>query len=196
MKFLLDIIYKIMATLLIPDKLLINLKILSRIEKNGRISRSYSGVISIDSDVFYQSLKRYISHDSIIDEANIKITSLLENRNLRTGVNAEYIRICEILNLLYNELPGVITGLDNLKFTYKSDVYTESQIEIILINVRSISKNLGLKLPILITKIPDGKLPDSFLIFEANNKRSGKLSDTESDDSDSNIPKHMRSAMF
>lgn len=195
-----------MATLLIPDKLLINLKILSRIEKNGRISRSYSGVISIDSDVFYQSLKRYISHDSrhqsvleiksIIDEANIKITSLLENRNLRTGVNAEYIRICEILNLLYNELPGVITGLDNLKFTYKSDVYTESQIEIILINVRSISKNLGLKLPILITKIPDGKLPDSFLIFEANNKRSGKLSDTESDDSDSNIPKHMRSAMF
>jgi hypothetical protein len=48
----------------------------------------------------------------------------------------------------------------------------------------------------LITKIPDGKLPDSFLIFEANNKRSGKLSDTESDDSDSNIPKHMRSAMF
>ena len=180
-----------MATLSIPDKLLVNLKILSKVEKNGRISRSYSGMISIENNAFYQSLKRWVSQDSrhqsmleiksIIEEAETKINSLLENKNLRSGVpiSAEYIRICEILNLLYTELPGVIIGLENLKFTYKSDVYTESQIDIILINVRSIYKNLGTVLPGLISKIPDGKLPDSFLVFET--KKKGQLSDTDSD---------------
>ena len=49
---------------MIPDKLLINLKIISKIQKNGRISRSYDGIISLESDVIYQSIKRFVLNDS------------------------------------------------------------------------------------------------------------------------------------
>ena len=49
---------------MIPDKLLINLKILSKIQKNGRITRSYDGIVSLESETYYQSLKRFLSNDS------------------------------------------------------------------------------------------------------------------------------------
>jgi excinuclease UvrABC helicase subunit UvrB len=49
---------------MIPDKLLINLKIISKIQKNGRIARSYDGIISLENDVFYQSIKRFMTSDS------------------------------------------------------------------------------------------------------------------------------------
>ena len=62
---------------MIPDKLLINLKIISKIQKNGRISRSYDGIISLESDVIYQSIKRFVCNDSrkqAIFEINSVIT--------------------------------------------------------------------------------------------------------------------------
>lgn len=158
----------------IPDKLLVNLKILSKIEKNGRIARSTSGIISLESNAFYQSVKRIVSHDSrsqsvfeiqsIITEAQEKIDSLLESKYLKC-LSPEYIRICEILKLLVNELPGTIKGLENLRFTYKSDVYTESQIDIILINVKSVLKNLNVKLPGLTQLIPETKLSDTLTVI-------------------------------
>lgn len=181
--------------LTIPDKLLINLKILSKLEKNGRIARSYSGIISLESNVFYQSLKRFVSQDSryqsiqeirsIIDDTESKINSLLDSKYLRSVVNTDYIRVCEILNLLLTELPGTITGLENLRFTYKADVYTESQIDIILIKVRSVFKNLDSRLPQFISKIPDGKLPDNLVFDLTPSIQLGTgASDAESEESD------------
>ena len=49
---------------MLPDKLFINLKILGKIQKNGRICRSYDGIISLENDNFYQSVKRTLSSDS------------------------------------------------------------------------------------------------------------------------------------
>ena len=49
---------------MIPDKLFINLKILSKIQKNGRISRSSDGIIALEHETFYQSLKRFVTSDS------------------------------------------------------------------------------------------------------------------------------------
>jgi hypothetical protein len=45
------------------DTLLINLKIISKIPKNGRISRSYDGVISLEHDSVLQSIKRFLTKD-------------------------------------------------------------------------------------------------------------------------------------
>lgn len=152
----------------LPDKLLINLKILGKIEKNGRISRSYDGVITLEDDVFYQSVRRFINHDSrkqsineidsIIESGEMTIKSLLSNKVLydKNWSSLEYTSICEVLSIIRKHLLEAKVGIDNLRFTYKDDINTGTKLEMILLKIKTIMRELDIKLPNLLNDIPDG----------------------------------------
>lgn len=143
---------------MIPDKLLINLKIISKIQKNGRIARSYDGIISLENDVFYQSIKRFMTSDSrrqAIFEINSVITEsvdilhhILNSKYMNKNFfqSDEYIKNCENVNLILNELENARHGIDNLKFTYKNDPNTASQIDILILKINTTIKDVFNKL--------------------------------------------------
>jgi hypothetical protein len=143
---------------MIPDKLLINLKIISKIQKNGRIARSYDCIISLENDVFYQSIKRFMTSDSrrqAIFEINSVITEsvdilhhILNSKYMNKNFfqSDEYIKNCENVNLILNELENARHGIDNLKFTYKNDPNTASQIDILILKINTTIKDVFNKL--------------------------------------------------
>jgi hypothetical protein len=143
---------------MIPDKLLINLKIISKIQKNGRIARSYDGIISLENDVFYQSVKRFVSNDSrrqAIFEINSVITECVEilqhilnskHMNKNFSQSDEYIKACENINLILHEMELARCGVENLKFTYQNDPNIVSQIDIVILKINTTLKDISQKL--------------------------------------------------
>lgn len=143
---------------MIPDKLLINLKIISKIQKNGRISRSYDGIISLESDVFYQSIKRFMLNDSrkqAIFEINSVITESIDmlnhiinskHMNKNYSQTSEYIKNCENINLIITEMEFAKLGIENLKFTYQNDPNTASQLDILILKINTTLRDIGQKL--------------------------------------------------
>ena len=143
---------------MIPDKLLINLKIISKIQKNGRITRSYDGIISLENDVFYQSIKRFISSDSrkqAVFEINSVITECIDSlhnilnskyMNKNFSQSDEYSKNCESISLLLKEMDSARGGIENLKFTYQNDQNITSQIDIIILKINTHLKDVSHKL--------------------------------------------------
>ena len=143
---------------MIPDKLLINLKIISKIQKNGRIARSYDGIISLENDVFYQSVKRFVSNDSrrqAIFEINSVITECVgilhhilnsKHMNKNFSQSDEYIKACENINLILHEMELARCGVENLKFTYQNDPNIVSQIDIVILKINTTVKDISQKL--------------------------------------------------
>lgn len=143
---------------MIPDKLLINLKIISKIQKNGRISRSYDGIISLESDVFYQSIKRFMLSDSrkqAIFEINSVITESIDmlnhiinskHMNKNYSQTSEYVKNCENINLIITEMECAKIGIENLKFTYQNDPNTASQLDILILKINTTLRDIGQKL--------------------------------------------------
>ena len=139
-----------MATL--PDKLLINLKILSKIQKNGKICKSINGIISLEYENFYQCFSRFLHNDSrkqsvyeinsIIIECNNKLKEIYNNKfmNKENSSTEEYIQNCEIILLLANALKYAKEGIENLKFTYTGDYNTVSQLDIIILKINGLLK--------------------------------------------------------
>jgi hypothetical protein len=132
----------------ISNKLLVNLKIISKIEKNGRITRSKNGVINLDYDTITQPVRRYFNGDSrnqtiyeldsIANECITTLTSLLNSKYLteihRGTTNRR--RLYSSINLLITKIKESFTGLENLKFTYIDDLNVSSQIDIIILKLR------------------------------------------------------------
>jgi hypothetical protein len=140
------------------DKLFINLKILGKIQKNGKISRSLDGIISLERESFYQSIKRRLKNDSrkqslfeinsIINET-IKVMENIVNSkwsDIKYCSSNEYYKNCVNLNLILHELKGAKNGIDNLRFTYKSDINIISQLDILIIKIDSSIKDMNHKL--------------------------------------------------
>jgi hypothetical protein len=158
----------------LPDKLLINLKILGKIEKNGRISRSNDGVITLESDIFYQSIRRFINKDSrrqsineidsIIESCEMTTRGLLNDRvlNERKG-SLEYASICEILCIIRDDMLDASIGIENLKFTYKDDINTGTKLDMILLKIKTIKRELNIKIPELIKYI-EGDMTSSIFL--------------------------------
>jgi hypothetical protein len=143
---------------MISDKLLINLKILSKLQKNGRITRSQNGIISLDNNNLLQPLRRFVCNDSrrqsvfeinsIINEAidifEIILNSKYMNKNFHKS--EEYIKGCEELELLLDEFKNAKNGIDNLKFTYQNDHNIASQLDIVLLKINTTIKDINNKL--------------------------------------------------
>ena len=141
----------------LSDKLLINLKIISKIQKNGRISRSNDGIILLETSSFYKSLKRFISSDSrkqSLFEINIVILECIDtihnlinskymhyqrynNREEQMKYNPEFIKSIDNVKLILKELKSAEVGVQNLKFTYRNDQNTVSQLDIILLKINT-----------------------------------------------------------
>ena len=143
---------------MIPDKLLINLKIISKIQKNGRITRSYDGIISLENETFYQSIKRFFSNDSrkqatfeinsVINEAINMLQHILNSKYMNKNFcqSDEYIKNCENTDLILKELELARSGIENLKFTYQNDQNTSSQIDILILKINTALKDFTNKL--------------------------------------------------
>ena len=143
---------------MIPDKLLINLKIISKIQKNGRIARSCDGIISLENDVFYQFIKRFVTNDSrkqaifeinsVINECIDILQYILNSKYMNKNFNQsdEYIKNCENINLLLSEMEAARCGIENLKFTYQNDPNTVSQIDILILKINTTIKDVSHKL--------------------------------------------------
>lgn len=139
---------------MIPDKLFINLKILSKIQKNGRISRSSDGIISLEQETFYQSLKRFITSDSrkqsvfeinsIINETIECMHNIVNSKfmNKMYSNTDEYYKNYETLCLLLQELTAAKGGIEHLKFTYSVDPNVNSQLDILTIKINSSIKDM------------------------------------------------------
>ena len=165
---------------MIPDKLLINLKIISKIQKNGRIARSYDGIISLENDVFYQSIKRFMTSDSrrqavfeinsVISESIDILNHILNSKYMNKNFfqSDEYIKNCENINLILNELENARQGIDNLKFTYQNDPNTVSQIDILTLKINTTIKDVSHKLSYF-----QSFLPNNAVISQQYYKQSG-----------------------
>lgn len=146
---------------MIPDKLYINLKILGRIQKNGKITRSYDGIIALESDSFHQCIKRFMRYDSrkqsifeinsIINECFNILHNLLNLKHMQQKYSntSEYLKTCEDINTLVKHLEEACLGISNLKFTYINDINIEAQLEIIIAKINNVirdTKNILLTL--------------------------------------------------
>lgn len=143
---------------MIPDKLLINLKIISKIQKNGRITRSSDGIIALENESFYQSIKRFITNDSrkqAIFEINTIVNETLEclaniiNSKFMNSMYCntdEYYKNCENMELILKEMILAKNGIENLKFTYTSDANVSSQLDILVIKINCSIKDIKNKL--------------------------------------------------
>lgn len=152
---------------MIPDKLFINLKILSKIQKNGRISRSSDGIIALEHETFYQSIKRFVTSDSrrqsvfeinsIINETIECMNNIVNSKfmNKMYSNTDEYYKNCENLNLLLQELISAKVGIENLKFTYSADPNVNSQLDILVIKINSSIKDMQHKLSYFQSFLPD-----------------------------------------
>ena len=138
---------------MLPDKLLINLRILSKIQKNGRITKSNEGIINLENDRLYKGIKRFIYNDSrkqsvfeinsIIDETSVTFQHLINSKYLNKSFQntAEYVKRLEVINLLLKELHEARNGVENLRFTYRNDQNIISQIDIAILKINSIIRD-------------------------------------------------------
>jgi hypothetical protein len=152
---------------MISDKLLINLKILSKIQKNGKITRSYDGIISLDSETFYQPIRRFISSDSrkqavfeinsIVNESIDTLGNIINSKFLNKHYynSEEFSKHVDYLEMLINEFEQCKIGIENLKFTYKNDQNIVSQIDIILLKMNTTLKDSHQKLAIYKSYLPN-----------------------------------------
>jgi hypothetical protein len=138
---------------MLPDKLLINLRILSKIQKNGRITKSNEGIINLENDTLYKGIKRFIYNDSrkqsvfeinsIIDETSVTFQHLINSKYLNKSFQntAEYVKRIEVINLLLKELHEAKNGVENLGFTYRNDQNIISQIDIVILKINRIIRD-------------------------------------------------------
>jgi hypothetical protein len=151
---------------MIPDNLLINLKILSKIQKNGRIARSYDGIISLETDLYYQAIKRFVTSDSrkqgvfeinsIVAECHTVLNNILNSKYMsRTFCQTEeYCKNCDEIELLLSQMELAKYGIENLKFTYQNDQNVASQLDVIILKLNNYIKDITIKLHHLRSFLP------------------------------------------
>jgi hypothetical protein len=128
------------------DKLLINLRILSKIPKNGKICRSSDGVISLEypNSGILTSMRRFLTSDSrkqtLLEINKIITDSILKFKEITQtfGGNNSLNEKKEILNILREELSNSICGIENLKTTYQDDQTMISHLDIYILKIRTV----------------------------------------------------------
>lgn len=123
------------------DKLLVNLRILSKIPKNGRITRSIDGVIALENYGYLISFKRFLTADSrkqtLIEIDKILSSSISKFKEiLQKNVDREKTK--ELLAILQKEIENSTVGLENLKTTYQDDQSMVSHLDIFLLKIQTL----------------------------------------------------------
>ncbi len=143
---------------MLSDKLLINLKIIGKIQKNGRISKSCSGIVSIETDSYFQCLWRSITSNSrkqtlieinnILFELESTLYTIYNSKfmNKEYSKSEEFYKMFEEFKLLLTEIEGSEQGIFNLKFTYISDVNISAQLDVVILRIKALIKEAHQKL--------------------------------------------------
>jgi hypothetical protein len=136
------------------EKLLINLKILGRIPKNGKITKSQHGIISLEAETMLTPLKRFWSQDSryqaimevsqIVDDAVFRFQEMSNSKYFDPQLDPDkFDNLCKYLDALHTGLTDAIVGVENLRFTYKTDVNIVSQLEVILMKMHGCIREIA-----------------------------------------------------
>jgi hypothetical protein len=131
------------------ETILLNLKIIGMIPRNGRVKRSSNGTITLEGDNILVPLKRYFLADgrrntisdmnSILNETGSQIKLLLGNTNVVDvcyKLTEENRHIMLQITNIYKELEKSIDGIENLKVTYRDDVKTSALLDLILSKIK------------------------------------------------------------
>lgn len=138
---------------------LLNLCILSKIEQNGRISRSHNGVVALEPATQYICVMRLLRLDgrrqnlldikSIITIATEKVDALLESKyfeNKYPDEQSAFQRRLEDLKLLRDGLEGSQGGIQNLMTTYAGDATIVAELDMQLVKITSVLKKIDTRL--------------------------------------------------
>ena len=137
------------------DKVLINLKVLSKVCEKGKISTIGGSNIALESDKSYTPLLRYLNGDSrkktvdtiqdVVSNATEISNSMLQHSCMSLydrkeqptsfEIN-EYNKQFQQLKNLSSEMQNSLKGLSNLRVTYSSDANIVAQLEVITENVK------------------------------------------------------------
>lgn len=119
------------------ERILLNLRIISKIPQNGRLKRMYHGVLSLEDEGYFVSLRRFINQDgrsqAIKDINSVLNEAINEIRSLSIGEDVDG----EKIQTLYSTLAKAVTGIENLRTTYQNDVVTEARFDILIDKIHS-----------------------------------------------------------
>lgn len=125
------------------DKILLDLKILGKIPKNGKLCRGENDNLDIESNIYFQWVKRTYRNDSRkqaindIEQLVNRIEKMIDGFQTEGEARGTLSGIVSfnVFNL-HTELKNSIQGLENLSNTYVNDATTVSKIEIIITRIK------------------------------------------------------------
>lgn len=142
------------------DRILLNLKVLAQVPKHGRLCKGGEGLIALEQDTFYVSLKRFLFHDSrrqtlrevklIVEQTSEKVNDLITSKFMNTDMeNTEQHRtIIENLVQVLVNMEEATQGVENMKLTtYSKDATTRSELDLLLLRLSSSIKLIKRNLP-------------------------------------------------
>ena len=143
---------------MISDKVLINLKILAKIQKNGKICKSFHGIITLQESTTLEFIKRFYNGDSrrqtlqeiyqIISDTLVDFQAITNSKFLTDTRNdddhIEYNKLCQDLSHLLDELQYARIGVSNLRFTYNNDFNTTAQLDVLLRKIDNILRDYNI----------------------------------------------------
>ena len=132
------------------DNILLNLKMLSQINPNDKLYTE-EGQIKIDTPTVMQGIHRWMNdypRTKTMDDLDILInnTQLFVKENIgKENRTEEDNRHCQKIMV---EISKSLTGIQNLKITYKDDTFIQSRLEVINEKTYEIKNELSRQLQI------------------------------------------------
>ena len=127
------------------EQTLLNLKIISKIPKNGKICKTHNSFgIEIEHNTipFFSALKRFYygdSRSSAIDHINTIINNGFELIE-QLKISHNNFNQSKLNSLLFH-FEKTIIGLNNLKITYINDMTTSSKLDILITKIFTYIEN-------------------------------------------------------
>lgn len=119
------------------ESLMINLKIISKIPQNGRISRNYNINTSNVNNIILETNNTVLLPFKRLYYGDSRYTAIQDINNIINNT-MEYIKEIEInsfdikIKQLLHALENTMIGINNLKITYSNDITISSKIDILL----------------------------------------------------------------
>lgn len=112
-------------------KILVNLKVLSKLQKNSKLCRGKNGLFEVDTYSYSQFIKRFFYNDNRYNMLH-DIDELLLNtcREVIKSVGSnKHSHQSKVLAVALNESKK---GIENLRVTYSNDIFVVSKLETFL----------------------------------------------------------------
>ena len=130
------------------DKIFINLKIISKIQENGKITTTHPGQITLQEQTMFNAFWRTLTGDSrkstvsflqqLLNNVDVTSNSLIRSPYFNNFDSSdmyqvnEHNMILEQLRKLSQELRNSKNGVANLHITYNDDASIEAKLEEIM----------------------------------------------------------------